>query len=429
MEILLLVATLAVGASGLYVAATFNMRTRRNSAPLIGAVKDISDQIEATAKDLRRELQVIANELQRDRELIELDRSKIQGRLDQADSRISSIASQFSAELDTIKDLDKQIGARQNRFSGDLQQLDHQVARLGESLAQHADETRPPPSAGHADEETSDGVTIDSSLTESGKLYVEILRFSIIRSLPESPSPSEQWVRIQVERNVGELPREQFGDLGDASTIIHRAGHDEGFRGRLSTAASDYFANKVGDPVFAAATERWITKNSFLETAAAEACNNISNGLNLIVERPLEKIGTEIGLPGLEAATAAGIGAGLILQPVTQQLGQAAEFFEIVGVVVGVTAGLHPLALASAKMLVHDEFHHLVARGLEKAAGKVFGKPDQQSPAKDPGLPDVDGPAKPDIPPVPPGPSPSTFWEPRPPDPPYSPGIGGPGLG
>lgn len=37
MEILLLVAIIAVEASGLYAAATFNKRTRQNTAPLMGA--------------------------------------------------------------------------------------------------------------------------------------------------------------------------------------------------------------------------------------------------------------------------------------------------------------------------------------------------------------------------------------------------------
>lgn len=143
MEILLLVAIIAVGASALYVAITFNKRTRRNSAPLIdNAVKGISDkieasgrEIEASGRDLRRQLQVITDELQQEKELINQDRSKTQERFDHADMRISSIANQFSAELDTIKRQGGQIGTRQDQFSGDLRQFDHYVAQLGESLA------------------------------------------------------------------------------------------------------------------------------------------------------------------------------------------------------------------------------------------------------------------------------------------------------
>jgi hypothetical protein len=33
--------------------------------------------------------------------------------------------------------------------------------------------------------------------------------------------------------------------------------------------------------------------------------------------------------------------------------------------------GFHPLALSAAKMLAHDEFHAVVARGIREAAGQV----------------------------------------------------------
>lgn len=139
MEILLLVVIMAVAASGVYVAATFNKRTKQNTAPLVdGAVKGIAKGIEVTAEDLRQQLQVITNELRQNRELTTRDRSEVQGRLDQADSRISSISSQFLAALETFERLGEQIDTRQGDLSRDLAQLDHRVAQLGESLAQQS---------------------------------------------------------------------------------------------------------------------------------------------------------------------------------------------------------------------------------------------------------------------------------------------------
>jgi TolA-binding protein len=149
MEILLVVTTLAVGVAVLYVTATLRTRTRQNTAPLIdGAVKDISGQLEATTGELKRQLQLMADALQRDREDTRLEERKIQGRLDHADSRLSSLASQLMVELETIRRLGEHIGARQDQLSGDLQQLDHQVAQISEATMQF------PPSA-HADEETA----------------------------------------------------------------------------------------------------------------------------------------------------------------------------------------------------------------------------------------------------------------------------------
>ena len=147
MDIVLVVATLVVGAAVLYVTATLGVRTRRNTAPLIDdAVKDISGRVEAAAGDLRRQLQLMADELQRDREQSSLEDRKIQGRLDHADSRITSVVSQLAAELETIRRLGEQIGTRQDQLSGDLRRLDQQVAQLSEATLQF-------PAAGPADDE------------------------------------------------------------------------------------------------------------------------------------------------------------------------------------------------------------------------------------------------------------------------------------
>ena len=134
MEILLIVAIVAVGAAGLYVAATFDRRTKKSTAPLINAaVKELSWKIDSTTGELGRQLQEISTRLQRDTSQIRLDDRKIQGRLDHADSRISNLASQ----LETIRRLAEQIGARQEQLSAELD-------------AQRAD--------GRAGEEASDNV-------------------------------------------------------------------------------------------------------------------------------------------------------------------------------------------------------------------------------------------------------------------------------
>jgi methyl-accepting chemotaxis protein len=151
MEILLVVTTLAVGVAVLYVTATLRTRIRQNTAPLIDrAVRDVSGPLEATTAELKQKLQSMADELQRDREDTRLEERKIQGRLDHADSRLSSLASQLMVELETIRRLVEHIGVGQDQLSGDLQQLDHRVAQLSEATTQF------PPLA-HADEETAAG--------------------------------------------------------------------------------------------------------------------------------------------------------------------------------------------------------------------------------------------------------------------------------
>jgi chromosome segregation ATPase len=106
-EILLAVATLVVAAAVLYVTLTLSQRIRRATGPLI---EELAGQLEATSAELRRELQAIVSELHQDREQLRLDGRKIQGRLDHADSRLTTIASQLQSELDAIRRLSEQLG-------------------------------------------------------------------------------------------------------------------------------------------------------------------------------------------------------------------------------------------------------------------------------------------------------------------------------
>lgn len=112
MDILLIAATLVVAAAGLYVAFTFNRRARASFTPLVDdAIKDVTGHIDAIAEDLRARIRAIADDLQRDREQGRLETRKTQGRLDHADSRMTTISSQISTELDTIRRLVEQPGA------------------------------------------------------------------------------------------------------------------------------------------------------------------------------------------------------------------------------------------------------------------------------------------------------------------------------
>ena len=109
MEILLAVATLVVAAAVLYVSVTLSQRIRRTTAPLID---DLAGQLEATSAELQRQLQAIVSELREDREQFRLDGRKIQGRLDHADSRLTTVANQLQSELDAIRRLSEQLGTR-----------------------------------------------------------------------------------------------------------------------------------------------------------------------------------------------------------------------------------------------------------------------------------------------------------------------------
>jgi hypothetical protein len=148
MEILLLAAVMAVGASALYVAATFNKRTRQNTAPLVDdAAEKISKQVKVIGEDLWRQisskidedlkgqLQELRKELARSRELVELESEKVQARLGRM---ATDIANQFTVELETIEGVGEQVKARLGELHLNLQQLDRHVVGLSGSLAQLA---------------------------------------------------------------------------------------------------------------------------------------------------------------------------------------------------------------------------------------------------------------------------------------------------
>jgi hypothetical protein len=135
MEILLIAAIAVVAVAALYVAATFDLRARQSTAPLLEeAVRKMSDQLRAAEESMRRQLRALADDLQRDREQQRLDGRKIQGRLDHADSRVVSVANQFLADLDAIKRRTDQAVAQQDQLAAGLRYLDQRVARLSEAL-------------------------------------------------------------------------------------------------------------------------------------------------------------------------------------------------------------------------------------------------------------------------------------------------------
>lgn len=132
MEILLLVTLVAVAASVLYVAATFNERTRRNIAPLVArATKANSQQIETATADLREQLKSVVSQLRQSHD-------ETLDRLDRVDSRVSSL-SKLPADLETLKRLGESVGGRQDEFSREQLQLDQRLAEFGEALGQQLD--------------------------------------------------------------------------------------------------------------------------------------------------------------------------------------------------------------------------------------------------------------------------------------------------
>jgi hypothetical protein len=158
MEILFLIAILAVGASGLYVAATFNNRTKKNFDPLnekieaaggqLGQLRqqvqgiadeqqgntDLVRHLEAASRELRQQVQWIGDELRRNTELVR----HLEAANGELRWQVQVITDELRQDRELVKHSDEQIEARQNQHGRDLALLDHQVAELRESLAQQS---------------------------------------------------------------------------------------------------------------------------------------------------------------------------------------------------------------------------------------------------------------------------------------------------
>lgn len=59
----------------------------------------------------------------------------------------------------------------------------------------------------------------------------------------------------------------------------------------------------------------------------------------------------------------------------TAPLGDAARVCEIAGIVIGLVTGMHPLVMACAKRLAHDELGNMLARGFEQLINSIDPEP------------------------------------------------------
>ena len=135
MEILILIAIIAVGASALYVALKFNVRTKKVIDPLVNkATEDLSQQIKTASQELGRQAQAITGAQERDSERVgHIERAN--GELKQ---QVQAISDETRRHSELVTHLGDQLDVRQDQLSSDLLQLDHRVTQLIESLAQQS---------------------------------------------------------------------------------------------------------------------------------------------------------------------------------------------------------------------------------------------------------------------------------------------------
>jgi hypothetical protein len=139
MEILILIAVIATGASALYMAYTFKNHVEKLVPLLEHVTQDARNQIEAAGKGFRQQIQAATGPLEAaaSKDLVtngEL-RQQVSTMTDGLKREIRTIAEELQQDRERASRLFDGIVARQDQISEDLLRVDHRVAQLGESLA------------------------------------------------------------------------------------------------------------------------------------------------------------------------------------------------------------------------------------------------------------------------------------------------------
>jgi hypothetical protein len=173
------------------------------------------------------------------------------------------------------------------------------------------------------------------------------------RATPDT-TPAGERIRLVIERmTITMRQRDEAGGLGKVDDLSERVREDAGLRQRFVDAASEYAAGRIGSGLFEV-TQRWETRDVAGFDAVAQALRGSDEWLHDLVGRPLAGAASGLGLPQPGAAVFGGIGSTLVLEPLDREIGDAVRFCEIVGIVVGLATGVHPLAISCTKSLARD---------------------------------------------------------------------------
>jgi hypothetical protein len=136
MEILILIAVIATGASGLYVAYTFKTHIERYVEPLMQrTAQDARTQIEAVSTDLKQQIQASTGQLEAVTTKDPMTNGELSQQIRAVTDGLQREIRAITGELQRDRELVGRIDQRQVQLGEDLSEADRRVAQLGESLA------------------------------------------------------------------------------------------------------------------------------------------------------------------------------------------------------------------------------------------------------------------------------------------------------
>jgi hypothetical protein len=170
--------------------------------------------------------------------------------------------------------------------------------------------------------------------------------------------------RLLIEREVARPHSQADYDRIESLRVQYENPHlSAREREGLKDAAGDYAASWVDGQW---RVTWWQTVQSLPLSRAADVLDGSALWLRGMVEHPLADAASRAGAQGPLVDIGSGITANFVTAPLTRPLEGAARVCEVAGIVIGLATGMHPLVIACAKRLAHDELQRGIARGFEQ---------------------------------------------------------------
>ena len=303
--------------------------------------------------------------------------------LARAHAQLAVERQQRVADAGQVEGLEQRRQAEQERYEQDRRAWERNRARFLRALREARRDGDLDSGAGSDAEQHNDSGNDSAEPVTAGEVTVVRLRVSYI--IDERPAAVNglagqdrlltahaDRIRVLIERDVTVVPREQAGNVDDVLEKGRLAQQSATFGDRFIDAASEYAAGRIDDKASEVITQRWITQDVAGLGAVAGALDRSDEWMHEMVGKPLEGVADRLGLDGPGAVAIGGIGSNMLLAPVSREIQGVVRFCEIVGIGIGLAAGLHPLAITCTKSFLRAQVNERLGDAIKEAARNAF---------------------------------------------------------
>jgi len=173
---------------------------------------------------------------------------------------------------------------------------------------------------------------------------------------------SGQPERLVIEQQIVRIPDSPEHQAKLDAIRSKSRGHGE--RKSLVEATADYVASLVDNAILRPKTYQWEIQGVPDPAAVSAMLDRSQQWLQGLVKRPIERAAAQVGVPSPVAGAVGDIGANFIIAPVERDVQDATQIIDIIGIIIGTAAGVHPLVIVSIKHLANTQFQKAVADGI-----------------------------------------------------------------